>query len=68
MNDLDGVDITLLIPPGRKGEARELTKYVKDWDEVQVSHMLACRLPRSVKDGRGKLIASRPAIYGTGRE
>lgn len=55
--------ITLASPPGRGGEARELGAVVEDRTPIEAGRLRGCKLPRDVKDDRGRTVATMPAIY-----
>ncbi len=55
--------LTLAAPPGRGGEARELGSIVHDRTPIEPGRLRGCKLPRDVKDGNGRTVATRPAIY-----
>ncbi len=57
------VSMSLYAPPGRLQEARDLGNLIPDRSEISVGRLLTCRLPRNLIDGRGRTIASCPAIY-----
>jgi len=58
--------ITLVTPPNRGSQARDLGNIISDRHELQAGRMLTCRLPRDVRDRTGKKIATMPAIYRDG--
>lgn len=55
--------LTLAAPPERGGGARELGAAVHDRVPITVGRLKGCKLPRDVRDGRGKVVATRPAAY-----
>jgi len=58
-----GVALTLIFPPGRSGEARDLGNLIPDRKELSVGQLSTCPLPRTVVDANGKAVAHMPAIY-----
>lgn len=63
VNSLKGVNITLIFPPGRKGEGRDLGQHIRHKRELKRGRMLTCKLPRTVKNAAGKAVAWRPSLY-----
>lgn len=55
--------VTLAAPPERGGEARELGNAVHDRTPITAGRLQGCKLPRDIKDERGRTIATMPAIY-----
>lgn len=58
-----GVSLTLIFPPGRGGEARDLGNHIPDRKELSVGQLLTCPLPRTVTDLEGRPVAFMPAGY-----
>jgi uncharacterized LabA/DUF88 family protein len=54
----------LIAPPGRLAEARELGKHARKVFELTAGRLREHPLPNDIRDGRGRLIAQRPALYG----
>jgi uncharacterized LabA/DUF88 family protein len=63
LKGLPGFKLTLIFPPGRGGEARDLGNVVSDRKELTPGLLGTCLLPRTVKDGAGRTVATMPAIY-----
>lgn len=63
INEIDGVRLSLIYPPGRGPEARDLGNHIPDRKELTVGQMLTCQLPRTVYDSQGKPVAFMPAHY-----
>lgn len=55
--------LSLVAPPGRMREARDLGNRVHDRMELKPGRLATCRLPHNVYDAAGKKVASMPAIY-----
>jgi hypothetical protein len=49
-----------------KGPYYQLGDIIEDRHELHPGRMLTCRLPRDVRDGTGKKVATMPAIYRMG--
>lgn len=60
---IEGVSLTLLFPPGRAQEARDLGNQIPDRKELSVGQLLTCPLPRTVRDAAGNAVAFMPAAY-----
>lgn len=60
------VQLTLSAPPGRAHLARELGDVVQDRLPLKPGRLHAHRLPRDVKDAKGKTVATMPALYRAG--
>ena len=60
---IEGVSLSLIFPPGRGGEARDLGKQIPDRKELSIGQLLTCQLPRTVCDAAGKAVAHMPAQY-----
>lgn len=58
-----GVRLSLILPPGRGGSARDLGNQIPDRKELSVGQLLTCQLPRTVHDAEGKAVAHMPALY-----
>jgi uncharacterized LabA/DUF88 family protein len=58
-----GKQVTLVAPPGRLSQARDLGSIIQDRHELKPGRMLTCMLPRDVLDDRGRRVASMPALY-----
>lgn len=57
------IRITLSAPPGRADLARELGGVVHERKPLTLGRLHAHRLPRDVKNAKGKTVASMPALY-----
>lgn len=57
------IRVTLSAPPGRADLARELGSVVHERKPLTLGRLHAHRLPRDVKNSKGKTIASMPALY-----
>jgi uncharacterized LabA/DUF88 family protein len=55
--------ITLAAPPNRGGEARELGAIVHDRTPITEGRIRSCALPRNVLNDKGRVVATRPALY-----
>lgn len=55
--------VSLVAPPGRLQLAREMGGLAHDRAELTRGHLATCRLPREVRDDRGRLVAQMPALY-----
>jgi uncharacterized LabA/DUF88 family protein len=66
LNTLPNIALTLIYPPKRGPLARELGKQILDRDELTAGRLGTCVFPRTVKDGQGKAVAFRPALYEAG--
>jgi uncharacterized LabA/DUF88 family protein len=55
--------LSLVAPPGRLRNARELGQLVDDRKELSRGQLATCRLPRDVLDQRGRRVATMPALY-----
>jgi len=60
---MPGIAVTLIFPPGRAGEARDLGNHITDRKELTVGQLLTCPLPRTVCDRAGNPVAHMPALY-----
>ena len=60
---LPGVALTLMYPPNRGSQARDLGNNIPDKHEITAGRLGTCVFPRTVKDPRGKAVAFRPALY-----
>lgn len=58
-----GVPLSLIFPPGRAGEARDLGNLIPDRKELTLGQLLTCPLPRTVYNSVGKAVAFMPALY-----
>jgi uncharacterized LabA/DUF88 family protein len=58
--------LTLVAPPNRLSQARELGDIIEDRGELHPGRMLTCCLPRDVCDSSGKRVATMPALYREG--
>lgn len=56
--------VYMVAPPGRLKNARELGGVCDGFTEISKQRLRDNQLPLDIRDGRGKLIAARPAIYG----
>lgn len=56
--------VYMVAPPGRLRNARELGQSCDGRTEITAQRLRDCQLPTDIRDGRGRLIASRPALYG----
>lgn len=63
VSQLPNRSLTLIFPPGRKKVARELGAVVADRRELTSGHLRTCRLPRTVRNEAGKVVATMPALY-----
>lgn len=63
LKGLEGLELSLLYPPGRKSVARELGSYISDRKELSTGLLLSCPLPRTVRDAGGQSVAFMPAAY-----
>ncbi len=63
IKDYTSVKLTLVFPPGRKSQARELGSLIPDHHELSVGRIWTCPLPRTVFDSLGRPIAHMPALY-----
>ena len=66
INTLPGIALTLIYPPNRGTLARHLGKEIQDRRELTAGRLETCVFPRTVKDGKGKSVAFRPALYEAG--
>lgn len=55
--------VRVAFPPQRKGEARELGGVAHSRKELTIGLLGSILMPREVRDGVGRLIASRPTEY-----
>lgn len=55
--------MSLVTPPERLGQARELGNLLPDRYELKAGRIATCRLPRDVFDAMGKKVATMPAKY-----
>jgi hypothetical protein len=62
INGLSGPSLSVVFPPGRAREARDLGNYIPDRLEISVGRMLECKMPRSVMVN-GSTVATMPALY-----
>ncbi len=65
LNTLPTVKVTLIYPPGRASQARDLGNQVPDRRELTIGRLLTCLLPRTVYDQAGHAVAFMPAAYGS---
>lgn len=56
--------VVMIAPPGRLKNARELGGACDGVSEITRQRLREHQLPLDIRDGRGKLIAARPALYG----
>lgn len=63
VNGLDQIRLSLVYPPGRAKQARELGNYIPDRREITEGILRACPLPRTVHDADGNPVAFMPVIY-----
>lgn len=56
--------VFMVAPPGRLKNARELGMACDGRTEITKQRLRDNQLPLDIRDGRGKLIAARPALYG----
>lgn len=56
--------VFMVAPPGRLKNARELGEACDGRTEITRQRLRDCQLPNDIRDGRGRLVASRPALYG----
>lgn len=63
---IEGVRLSLIFPPGRASEARDLGNQISDRKELTAGQLLTCQLPRTVNDATGKAVAHMPAAYIAG--
>jgi uncharacterized LabA/DUF88 family protein len=56
--------VLMVAPPKRLKVARELGKHCSGITELTAGRIREHRLPNEIRDGRGRLIASCPAVYG----
>lgn len=64
---LPNVSITLVYPPGRGKEARDLGNVIPDRTELTPGRLGTALLPNTVTDRTGKAVAFMPARYGPDR-
>jgi uncharacterized LabA/DUF88 family protein len=57
------LELSLIYPPGRKQQARDLGNVVRDRAELTKGHIGTCLLPRTVLNTKGVAVAQRPAPY-----
>jgi uncharacterized LabA/DUF88 family protein len=62
LNSMDHISLTLALPPGRAGEARDLGNLIPDRFELSKERLLTHQLPRTV-ESNGKVVATMPAAY-----
>lgn len=58
-----GKQVFAATPPGRHGLAREMLKACNSGTPITPGRIAKCLLPEFVRDGKGNLIATRPASY-----
>jgi hypothetical protein len=63
INGIDDVSLSLIFPPGRAGEARDLGSHIQDRKELTAGQLMTCPLPRTVHDANGKAVAHMPTLY-----
>jgi uncharacterized LabA/DUF88 family protein len=63
VSGLPDVKLSLVFPPGRAKEARDLGNIITDRIELTAGRLGTAQLPRTVHDAQGKAVAFRPAIY-----
>ena len=56
--------VFMVAPPKRLNNARELGEACDGRTELTAGRMRQHALPLDIRDGRGRLIAARPACYG----
>ena len=56
--------VFMVAPPKRLHHARELGQACDGVTEITQQRLRENQMPMEIRDGRGKLIASRPAMYG----
>lgn len=56
--------VFLVSPPGRLSVARELGRLCSGFTELSASRIRQHQMPHEIRDGHGRLLASRPAMYG----
>lgn len=61
--DFPNIQLKLVAPPNRLGQARQLGGLVGDLTEMKAGRIRACMLPRNVADEKGRIRARCPAIY-----
>lgn len=64
LQGIAGISLSLVFPPGRGGEARDLGNIIPDRKELSPGLLGTCLLPRSVVDETGRTIATMPLLYG----
>jgi hypothetical protein len=57
------IRVSLVVPPKRLQQTRELGGLVSERDEITAGRLGTCRLPQNVKDGKGRVVARRPTSY-----
>jgi hypothetical protein len=60
---LPGKQIFAATPPGRHGHAREMLKVCNSGANITQGRIARCLLPRTLSNGNGQLVATRPASY-----
>jgi uncharacterized LabA/DUF88 family protein len=63
VQSLANVDISLVFPPNRGKQARELGSIIPDRREITEGRLRSCLLPRTVVDAQGKAVAHMPSFY-----
>jgi uncharacterized LabA/DUF88 family protein len=63
IGSLPKTELTLMFPPNRGSQARDLGNHIPDRHEITPGRLGTCVFPRTVVDKRGKPVAFRPAIY-----
>jgi len=58
-----GRKVSLVYPPGRGWQARDLGNAVGNRKELSEGRIATCLLPRIVRNNAGKAVAHMPALY-----
>lgn len=61
-------NVFMIAPPKRLAVARELGNACNGVTELSAGRIRRHQMPDEIRDGRGKLIASRPAVYAHRRD
>ena len=59
--------IILAAPPDRETDARELGSIVHERQPLTWGRLATCKLPRSVKNAAGAVVATMPAVYAAAK-